>query len=174
MHTYTGMPHHVARMVVGHSPQPDGHVTSACGGAVWRVDVGMSRGTLKSAPQALEILPGGKVRVLVHNISVNNARLPPTKSESDKQQENLRMHLKTTFVQMHSAKLPDPKVCIYRDKIEYNQNAQMCQKTTLTYMQHSAKVPELRAQVRQDTTGNKYKENAPAQQTTRALWHRRF
>jgi hypothetical protein len=51
-------------MVVGHSVQKAGVVTSACGGAVWRVDVGMSRGVLGSRPQALEILPGGRVAVL--------------------------------------------------------------------------------------------------------------
>jgi hypothetical protein len=37
-------PARVRRMVVGHSVQKGGEVTSACGGAVWRVDVGMSRG----------------------------------------------------------------------------------------------------------------------------------
>ena len=62
--TLDRLPGGVWRMVVGHSVQKAGVVTSACGGAVWRVDVGMSRGVLGSRPQALEILPGGRVAVL--------------------------------------------------------------------------------------------------------------
>lgn len=51
----------VARMVVGHTVQPEG-VTSACDGKVWRIDVGMAR-HYGGRPQALEIV-GTQVRVL--------------------------------------------------------------------------------------------------------------
>jgi hypothetical protein len=37
------LPGNVTRIVVGHTIQP-GHITSACDGAAWRIDVGMSRG----------------------------------------------------------------------------------------------------------------------------------
>jgi hypothetical protein len=80
--TLKSLPQQVSRMVVGHSPQPDGRITSACGGSVWRVDAGMSKGTLKSVPQALEILPGGKVRVLVHNSSARGASDSPEHGSS--------------------------------------------------------------------------------------------
>ena len=43
----------VTRLVVGHTPQPA--INSACGGRVYRIDVGMSRGVLGGMPQALEI-----------------------------------------------------------------------------------------------------------------------
>ena len=62
--TLERMPGSVRRMVVGHSVQKGGSVTSACGGAVWRVDIGMSRGVLGSSPQVLEIRPGGQVTIL--------------------------------------------------------------------------------------------------------------
>lgn len=54
----------VRRMVVGHSVQRAGAVTSACGGAVWRVDVGLSRGVRGGPPQLIEIRSGGRVSVL--------------------------------------------------------------------------------------------------------------
>jgi hypothetical protein len=62
--TLERMPGSVRRMVVGHSVQKGGSVTSACRGAVWRVDIGMSRGVLGSSPQVLEIRPGDRVTVL--------------------------------------------------------------------------------------------------------------
>jgi len=43
-----------ARQVVGHTIQAHG-ITEACGGMVYRVDVGMSKGCIHGAPQALEI-----------------------------------------------------------------------------------------------------------------------
>lgn len=48
------------RMIVGHTPQ--GRINEACGGAVWRIDVGMTR-YYGGPVQALE-LRGGLVRVL--------------------------------------------------------------------------------------------------------------
>ena len=51
------------RMIVGHTPQVGG-INAGCGGAVWRVDVGSSRGIYGAAPQVLEIHPNGRVRVL--------------------------------------------------------------------------------------------------------------
>lgn len=42
------------RLVVGHTPQLNG-CNCECGGQVWRVDVGMSRGVLNAGPQALVI-----------------------------------------------------------------------------------------------------------------------
>jgi hypothetical protein len=59
------LPGNVSRIVVGHTIQR-GHITSACNGAVWRIDIGMSRGTYGTKPQVLEILSGGRVRVLTH------------------------------------------------------------------------------------------------------------
>ena len=50
-----------ARMVVGHTPQPQGP-SAACGGKVWRIDTGMAR-HYGGEPAALEI-HGGEVRVL--------------------------------------------------------------------------------------------------------------
>jgi hypothetical protein len=61
--TLAMLPGNVTRIVVGHTIQP-GHITSACDGAAWRIDVGMSRGTYGTRPQVLEILPGGRVKVL--------------------------------------------------------------------------------------------------------------
>lgn len=49
------MPPGVTRVVVGHSVQAGGQITSACGGSVWRIDVGLSKGVLNSGPQVLEI-----------------------------------------------------------------------------------------------------------------------
>lgn len=42
------------QLVVGHTPQLSG-CNCECGGQVWRVDVGMSRGVLNAGPQVLEI-----------------------------------------------------------------------------------------------------------------------
>lgn len=50
------------RLVIGHTPQTTG-VTSGCKGAVWRVDVGASRGIYGNAAQVIEVI-GGRVRVL--------------------------------------------------------------------------------------------------------------
>ena len=47
-----------ARQVVGHTIQAHG-ITEACEGRVFRVDVGMSKGCIGGAPQALEILGEG-------------------------------------------------------------------------------------------------------------------
>ena len=46
------------RLVVGHTPQLGG-ANCECGGAVWRLDVGMSSGVLNARPAVLE-LPGGR------------------------------------------------------------------------------------------------------------------
>ena len=51
----------VARVVVGHTVQST--INSACGGAVWRCDTGMSRWVRTGPVEALEITPSG-VRVL--------------------------------------------------------------------------------------------------------------
>jgi uncharacterized protein YheU (UPF0270 family) len=50
------------RLVIGHTPQTSG-VNSGCKGAVWRVDVGASRGIYGGAVEVLEI-KGNRVRVL--------------------------------------------------------------------------------------------------------------
>jgi hypothetical protein len=52
----------VRRLVVGHTVQEAG-VNAACDGAVWRIDVGLSRHYGARPPQALEITPAG-ARVL--------------------------------------------------------------------------------------------------------------
>ena len=44
------LPPGVTRVVVGHSVQAGGQITSACG-SVWRIDVGLSKGVLNSEPQ---------------------------------------------------------------------------------------------------------------------------
>ena len=54
----------VSRMVVGHTVQARG-VTSACGGKVWRIDVGMAK-HYGGKPAALEIT-GGTLRVLTES-----------------------------------------------------------------------------------------------------------
>jgi hypothetical protein len=46
-----------ARLVVGHTPQLGG-ANCECGGRVWRLDVGMSRGVLNAMPAVLEVVPG--------------------------------------------------------------------------------------------------------------------
>lgn len=51
------------RLVVGHTPQTSG-CNSECDGAVWRIDVGLSRGVFAAGPQVLEI-DGDKVRARV-------------------------------------------------------------------------------------------------------------
>ncbi len=50
------------RLVIGHTPQTTG-VNSGCKGAVWRVDVGASRGIYGGTVEVLEI-KGSRVRVL--------------------------------------------------------------------------------------------------------------
>jgi hypothetical protein len=52
----------LARMVVGHTPQENG-ITSACDGAVWRVDVGLAE-HYGGPIEALELIPGVAPRVL--------------------------------------------------------------------------------------------------------------
>ena len=51
------------RMVVGHTIQTEG-INDACGGRVFRVDVGLSRGCGDGEPEVLEILDDTVVRVL--------------------------------------------------------------------------------------------------------------
>ena len=51
-------------MVVGHTIQPDLAVTAACGGRVYRIDVGMSEGCYGGEPAALEIVNDAYVTVL--------------------------------------------------------------------------------------------------------------
>ena len=51
----------VKRLVVGHTPQA--HANAACGGGVWRIDTGMGAAMGGGAVEALEITPGGGVRV---------------------------------------------------------------------------------------------------------------
>lgn len=50
------------RVVVGHTPQR--HVNSACNGAVWRCDTGMSRWVVGGQCEALEV-NAGDVRILI-------------------------------------------------------------------------------------------------------------
>ena len=55
------------RMVIGHTVRKDG-ISPACGDAVWRVDVGLSGAYAmgkRAQSQALEINPGGVVKVLI-------------------------------------------------------------------------------------------------------------
>jgi calcineurin-like phosphoesterase family protein len=52
----------VRRMVVGHTVQ-DGGITSACDGALWRIDVGLSR-RYGGPIEALDLVPGAPPRVL--------------------------------------------------------------------------------------------------------------
>jgi hypothetical protein len=52
----------VQRMVVGHTVQHDG-ITSACDGALWRIDVGLS-GRYRGPIEALELVPGAPPRVV--------------------------------------------------------------------------------------------------------------
>ncbi|KIZ05887.1 Uncharacterized protein MNEG_2066 [Monoraphidium neglectum] len=54
------------RMVVGHTIQ-EGGITSACGGRVFRVDVGMSKGCGDGEPEVLEILSDRVVRRLTED-----------------------------------------------------------------------------------------------------------
>lgn len=51
------------RMVVGHTIQQNG-ITTACGDAVLRVDVGLSKGCIDGRPQVLEITEDSHVRIL--------------------------------------------------------------------------------------------------------------
>jgi len=57
------------RLVVGHTPQFGG-CNSECGGAVWRIDVGMSSGVLDARPEALELVPDLSTDDLSHTINV--------------------------------------------------------------------------------------------------------
>ncbi len=52
---------HMRRMVVGHTVQKDG-ITSACNGAVWRIDVGLS--DFYGGPTQVLEIDGDKVKVL--------------------------------------------------------------------------------------------------------------
>lgn len=49
------------RMIVGHTPQPQG-INSACGGRVWRIDTGMSE-VYGGVPEAIEITKRGGIRI---------------------------------------------------------------------------------------------------------------
>ena len=51
----------VARMVVGHTVQPQ--ITSACDGAVWRIDVGLGK-NYGGPIEVLELVPGVPPKVL--------------------------------------------------------------------------------------------------------------
>ncbi len=51
----------VARMVVGHTVQPQ--ITSACDGAVWRIDVGLGK-NYGGPIEVLELVPGAPPKVL--------------------------------------------------------------------------------------------------------------
>jgi len=53
---------HAQRMVVGHTVQQGG-ITSACDGALWRIDVGLSR-HYGGPTQVLEIAPGAAPKIL--------------------------------------------------------------------------------------------------------------
>lgn len=44
------LPQNVSRMVVGHTPQPQG-INEVCTGGVWRIDIGLSSGVLGGEPQ---------------------------------------------------------------------------------------------------------------------------
>jgi hypothetical protein len=52
----------VVRMVVGHTVQHEG-ITSACDGALWRIDVGLARG-YGGPIEALELVPGAAPKIL--------------------------------------------------------------------------------------------------------------
>ena len=51
----------VTRMVVGHTVQPA--ITSACDGAVWRIDVGLAK-HYGGPIEVLELVPGAAPKVL--------------------------------------------------------------------------------------------------------------
>jgi hypothetical protein len=51
----------VRRMVVGHTVQ-DGGITSACDGALWRIDVGLAR-RYGGPIEALELVPGAPPKI---------------------------------------------------------------------------------------------------------------
>eukprot|EP00038_Savillea_parva_P028451 m.65214 g.65214 ORF g.65214 m.65214 type:complete len:477 (-) comp8274_c0_seq2:1289-2719(-) len=66
------------RMVVGHTPQSDG-ITSACEGAVWRIDTGMSAWFTPFTSreiQVLEIINGSAVRVIKERDAATNPDKP--------------------------------------------------------------------------------------------------
>jgi hypothetical protein len=50
METFSMLPQNVSRMVVGHTPQPQG-INEVCAGGVWRIDIGLSSGVLGGEPQ---------------------------------------------------------------------------------------------------------------------------
>ncbi|EKX51166.1 hypothetical protein GUITHDRAFT_161633 [Guillardia theta CCMP2712] len=61
--TLKALPGDVRRMVIGHTIQESKTINSACDGAVWRVDIGMSSGTYGTEPQILEMWKNGTVNV---------------------------------------------------------------------------------------------------------------
>eukprot|EP00960_Hanusia_phi_P001775 50947-Hanusia_phi.AAC.1 len=65
--TLRQLPGSVKRMVVGHSVQRGG-ISPACDAAVWRIDVGLSKGVLATPPQVLEINQDGNVKVLSKSV----------------------------------------------------------------------------------------------------------
>ena len=64
----------VARMVVGHTIQPDLVVTDGCDGKVYRIDVGMSAGCYNGEPSVIEITNDRDVRVLDAQVVAEDAR----------------------------------------------------------------------------------------------------
>jgi len=54
---------HAQRMVIGHTVQPGG-ITSACKGAVWRIDVGLAR-AYGGPIQVLELAAGAPPRIVI-------------------------------------------------------------------------------------------------------------
>ena len=64
------------RLVVGHTPQLGG-ANCECGGAVWRLDVGMSSGVLNARPAVLELPRGGAEEPRVLVVGGPACTLPP-------------------------------------------------------------------------------------------------
>lgn len=74
------------RMVVGHTIQGRG-INSACGGKVYRIDVGMSKGCGNNSPEVLEILHDQEIRRITGTPVAavvggsNKENLPPAQSK---------------------------------------------------------------------------------------------
>merc|ERR1712085_3108 len=78
----------VARVVVGHTVQST--INSACGGAVWRCDTGMSRWVRTGPVEALEITPSG-VRVLRESARCSRLK---EKKERKKEEKGTRTRIR--------------------------------------------------------------------------------
>ena len=78
----------VARVVVGHTVQST--INSACGGAVWRCDTGMSRWVRTGPVEALEITPSG-VRVLRESARCSRLK---EKKERKKEEKDTRTRIR--------------------------------------------------------------------------------